>query len=135
MLIYPDIYLKNVKEITIDLLRKNNIKALVLDVDNTLIDFDRNLLEGTQEWCEYLKKQGIKFYILSNTNKKEKIEKVSKELDIPYISFAKKPLKTGFKKVQKLLNIENSKEIAVARRSNIYRCSRGKKIKNVFHIN
>ena len=44
MLIYPDEYLKNVKEITIEFLQKNDIKALILDIDNTLIDFDKNLL-------------------------------------------------------------------------------------------
>lgn len=126
MLIYPDKYLKNVKEITKELLEENNIKVLILDVDNTLIDFNKKLLEGVEEWCLELKKQGIQFYILSNTNKIQKVEKVSKELDIPYISFAKKPLKTGFKKIQKILKIENPREIAVARRSNFYRCSRSK---------
>jgi len=131
MLIYPDKYLNNVKEITIDFLKENNIKGLILDIDNTLIDFDRKLLDGAKEWCEDLKKQGIKFYILSNTNKKDKVEKVSKELDIPYINFAKKPLKKGFKTVQKKLQIENSREIATvgdqiftdvigARRSKMY---------------
>ncbi len=115
MIIYPDKYLRNVKEITIDLLKKNNIKGLILDVDNTLIDFDKKLLEGAKEWCENLKKQGIKFYILSNTNKKEKIEKVSKELDIPYICFAKKPLKTGFKKAQEQLRIKDTRQIAAVR--------------------
>lgn len=127
MLIYPDKYLKNIKEITIEMIQENNIKAIILDVDNTLIDFDRKLLEGAKEWCNRLKSQGIKFYILSNTNKKEKVEKVSKELDIPYIYFAKKPLKTGFKKIQRILEIENSREIAAARRPNFYRCSRSKK--------
>ena len=46
MLIYPDEYLENVKEITIEFLQKNDIKALILDIDNTLIDFDRNLLRS-----------------------------------------------------------------------------------------
>lgn len=127
MLIYPDKYLNNVKEITIDFLKKNNIKGLILDVDNTLINFDKELLDGVEFWCEDLKKQGIKFYILSNTNKKDKVEKVSKELDIPYINFAKKPFKRGFLRVQKIFGIENSKEIAVVRRPNIYRCNRSKK--------
>ena len=40
MNLYPDIYLKNVKEITIELLRKHEIKGLILDIDNTLIDYD-----------------------------------------------------------------------------------------------
>ena len=93
-------------------------------MDNTLIDLDKNLLEGVKEWCEDLKKQGIKFYILSNTNKKEKVKKVAEDLEVPYINFAKKPLKGGFKKIQKELEIENSIEIGVVRRSNIYRYNR-----------
>ena len=73
----------------------------------------KTYLVGAKEWCHNLKGQGIKFYILSNTNKKQKVEKVSKELDVPYIMFAKKPFKSGFMKVQKELGI-NSKQIAVA---------------------
>lgn len=128
MLIYPDIYLNNVKDITIEFLRENSIKGLILDIDNTLIDFDKKLLNGAKEWCESLKKQGIKFYILSNTNKKQKVENVSKELGIPYINFAKKPAKGGFTKIKKIFEIENSREIAVVRRSNFYRCNWCKKI-------
>ena len=39
MNIYPKAYLNNVREITIQFLQKNNLKALILDVDNTLIDY------------------------------------------------------------------------------------------------
>lgn len=126
MLIYPDIYLENVIKITIEFLRENNIKGIILDLDNTLIKTDRSLLDGVKTWCESLKKQGIKFYILSNTNKIEKVEKASKELEVPYINFAKKPLKGGFLKIQKIFGIENSREIAAVRRPNIYRCDRSK---------
>lgn len=65
---------------------------------------------------------------MSNTNKKEKAEKVSKEFDIPYMNFVKKPSKKGFKKVQKIFDIENSREIAAVRRPNTHRCYRGKKV-------
>ena len=104
MLIYPKIYLKTVKDITIDFLEQNNIKALILDVDNTVLDFDLKIPDGIKEWCEDLKKQNIKFCILSNTNKVEKVKYVAKELNIPYFYFAKKPLKGGFKKALKLLD-------------------------------
>ena len=40
MILYPKIYLNNVKEITIELLNKNNVNGILLDVDNTLIDFN-----------------------------------------------------------------------------------------------
>ena len=105
MILYPKIYLKNVKEITIELLNKNNIKGLLLDVDNTLIDFNLKILDGVKEWCDDLKQNGIKICILSNTNKIEKVKKVASKLDIPYISFAKKPFKKGFKKAVELLNL------------------------------
>lgn len=112
MILYPNIYLNNAKEITIDLLNKNNIKGLLLDVDNTLIDFNLKMLKGSKEWCQNLKQNNIKICILSNTNKIEKVKRVAKELDIPYINFAKKPFKSGFKKALALLELD-AKNIGV----------------------
>ena len=43
----PNVYFDNVQDITIDFLIKNKIKALILDVDNTLIDYNKNLAEET----------------------------------------------------------------------------------------
>lgn len=112
MILYPKAKFNNVREINIDFLRKNRINALILDVDNTLIDYDKNLENGTIEWAEELKKQGIKLYILSNSNKKEKVKMVANKLNIEYEYFAKKPLKVGFRKVQKKIK-ENSENIGV----------------------
>ncbi len=112
MILYPNAHLNNVREITIDFLQKNKINALILDVDNTLIDYDKNLPKETIEWAKELKNSNIKLYILSNTNKKEKVKTVAEKLGIEYIYFAKKPLKTGFKKVQEKLK-EPAQNIAV----------------------
>lgn len=111
MKLYPDLYLRNIKEITLEILKENNIKGLILDVDNTLIDFDKNLIEGAKNWCDNLKQNNIRICILSNTNKKEKVAKVAKILDLEYIYFAHKPNKKGFYKAQKLLGL-NINEIA-----------------------
>ena len=70
MILYPDAHFQSVKEIKLDFLQKNKIKALILDVDNTLIDYDKNLEEDVIKWAKGLKEQGIKLYILSNSNKK-----------------------------------------------------------------
>lgn len=106
MNLYPKLYLKNIKEITIELLNKKQIKGLILDIDNTLIDFDKNLLEGAKKWCEELKSKGIKMVILSNTNKVHKVKKVAEILELEYIYFAHKPNKKGFKQAQQILKIE-----------------------------
>jgi len=106
MNIYPKAYLNKVEEITINFLIQNKIKALILDVDNTLIDYYKNLSDDVVKWAHSLQGQGIKMYILSNTNKKEKVEMVAKNLEIPYKLFARKPSKSGFMKIQKEINIE-----------------------------
>ena len=111
--IYPDLYLDSVKNINATLLKKNNIEGLILDVDNTLIDYDRNLVSGADKWCDELKNEGIKCIILSNSNKKDKVSTVAKSLDVDYIMFAKKPLKSGVKKALNNLNLEPEKVAVV----------------------
>ena len=112
MNVYPSLYLDSVKNINPMLLKKNNIKGLILDVDNTLIDYYRNLVDGAEKWCEELKNEGIKCIILSNSNKKRKIEEVAEKLNIDYIMFAKKPLKSGFKRALSKLELK-PEEVAV----------------------
>ena len=124
MILYPKAHFNNVKEISIEFLEKNNIKALILDVDNTLIDYDRNMPDGTVEWVEQLKHNGIKFYIVSNTNKKDKVEQVSQKLKIKYNYFAKKPLNRIIKGTKRITR--KARKYCSSRRSNLYRCIRWK---------
>ena len=112
MILYPNAHFKNVRKIELGFLKENNINALILDVDNTLIDYDKNLPNETIDWANNLKKNGVKLYILSNSNKKEKVRTVAEKLGIEYMYFAKKPLKLGFKKVQDILK-EKPENIAV----------------------
>ncbi len=112
MNISPNLYLSKVEEISIDILQNNNIKAIILDVDNTLIDYYKNLSSEKIKWVQNLLSKGIKIYILSNTNKKEKVKKVANTLNLPYEYFARKPSKKGFLKIEKILQMQ-PKEIAV----------------------
>lgn len=109
MNIYPNKYINKVEKIEIEDLKKEKIEVLILDVDNTLIDLNKKVSDSIIKWSENIKQQGIKLYILSNSNNKEKVESVANKLEIEYEMFAKKPLKVGFLKIQKKLNIENSK--------------------------
>ena len=112
MLLMPKLQVKKITDITLDILTKNNIQGLILDVDNTIIDLDRNPLKGIENWIKLMKDNNIKICIASNSYKKEKIEKISKMLDIPYVYFSTKPFKRGLKKAKKILDIENSESIA-----------------------
>ena len=112
MILYPDAYFDKVEDINIEFLNKNKIKALILDVDNTLVDRTKKMSENVIKWVKELKGQGVKLYILSNTNDKEKVETISKQLDLRYSSFAMKPFKRGFIKAQKDLK-EKPENIAI----------------------
>lgn len=113
MIFYPKGYFNKVSEITLEYLKENNIKGLILDVDNTLIDYYKNISEDTIKWVNSLKKSEIKICILSNSNKQEKVKDVASKLNLDYMYFAMKPLKRGFKKAKKLLDLENEEIAAV----------------------
>lgn len=113
MIFYPNDYFKSVTDITYEYLNKNNIKGLILDVDNTLIDYDKNLSPEIIKWVNELKKNNIKMFIVSNSNKKDKVAEVAKKLNLEYIYFGMKPLKRGFKIAKKKLELENEHIAAV----------------------
>ena len=71
-----------------------------------------SIISGLENWYNEIKKNNIKCIILSNSNKEDKIRMVADLLNIPFIKFATKPLKRGFKKAKKMLG-EDSQNIAV----------------------
>ena len=113
MIFYPKSYFNKIVDIDVDFFIENNIKAVLLDIDNTILDKRHNMVQGLEEWVKTLKENNIKICILSNTNKKKKAQNLSDKLEVPFIYFAKKPLKFGFKKAKKILEIEDNKTIAV----------------------
>ena len=103
----PDAYFNRVTDIKMDFFKDNNIKAVILDVDNTLMDLDRKPLKNIEKWINDIKKEKIKVCIASNSIKKEKIKKIADTLEIPFIYFSTKPLKRGLKKATKILQEKN----------------------------
>lgn len=113
MNLYPKAYFNNIREIDIEFLKNNKIKGIILDVDNTLINYYKQFEKGTEQWINIMKQHGIKLFIVSNSNKVNKVKNVSEKLELPYIYFAKKPLKSGFLKAQKEMKLKNENIAAV----------------------
>ena len=65
MIFYPKFYCQKVTDINVDYLKQNSIKAIILDVDNTLLDFDLKIISGLENWYNEIKKNNIKCIILS----------------------------------------------------------------------
>ncbi|MCR5187069.1 MAG: YqeG family HAD IIIA-type phosphatase, partial [Clostridia bacterium] len=105
-------YYDRIVDIDVNEFWENNIKAIILDVDNTLLDFDLNIVEGLKEWYQKVHESCITAIIVSNSGKITKIEKVASLLQIEYIRYGMKPLKKGLKAAQKKLGVK-SENIAV----------------------
>ena len=99
----PEIKLERVTDITLDILKKYNISALILDVDNTLSTHHGHILtDGLPEWLQLMKDNGIKLIILSNS-KEARVKPFAEKINLPYISLGLKPLPTGYLKALKAL--------------------------------
>ncbi len=115
-MIKPDARFNRITDIKIDFLKKNKIEAIILDVDNTLIDLEKKeMIEKLVDSINDVKAAGIKLVISSNSIKKHKVSGVAKKLDIPYVYVSLKPLKRGLKKALKILK----EEYNITERSNI----------------
>lgn len=109
---YPRIILDRVQDISVDKLAKNNIKGLILDIDNTLVpEHMREADENAVKWIEEIKSAGFKVCIVSNATKKRVI-KFNERLKLHAIHRASKPGTKAFEKAAKLMELEN-KNIAV----------------------
>ena len=112
MLFKPDIKLHGITDITVELLNKYNIKALLLDVDNTMSTHHGTILtDGLMEWIVNMQQNNIKLMVLSNS-KKKRIEPFAARIGLPFISLGCKPLPTGYLRGVKALQ-EKRKSVAI----------------------
>ena len=75
--VYPKAYFDKIEKITIEFIQKNHLKALILDMDNTLINYKKEMPENIEKWAKDLKGEGTKLHILSNTSKKTKVKTIA----------------------------------------------------------
>ena len=103
MLLKPDIKLKKITDISLDLLKKYGISGLILDVDNTLSTHHGEVLtEGLEDWLACMRNNGIKLVVLSNS-KQARVEPFAKKINLPFISMGLKPLPFKFSSARRLI--------------------------------
>ncbi len=109
---YPKLILDSVKDITYELLTSNNIKGLILDIDNTLVpNHVAEADESTLRWIEKMKASGLKLCIVSNAARKRVI-RFNDKLSLDAVHRAFKPRTGAFEKAQRIMGLE-SHDIAV----------------------
>ena len=112
MLLKPHIKFKGITDIKPLVLEKFGIKALLLDVDNTMSTHHGTILtEGLMDWIKMMQESGIKLMVLSNS-KRKRIEPFANRIGLPFISLGCKPLPFGYLRGKKRLGVK-CREVAI----------------------
>lgn len=83
------------EDVTPELLKKEHVKLLLCDLDNTLrLHSEKEPADELADWVEELKNAGVKIIIISNNGRKKMMQKFCEPLGIDCVWWAKKPVST-----------------------------------------
>ncbi len=109
----PHTVVKTVQDIDFDVLKNAGIQGVVFDVDNTLIPYDdRAVKPWHEELFKTLKDLGLATIMLTNNHHRD-VKTFAEECGVPIIMAANKPLKRGYKKALKVLDLPASMTMMV----------------------
>ncbi|MBT2754646.1 YqeG family HAD IIIA-type phosphatase [Mesobacillus foraminis] len=109
----PDQHVKNIFEITPESLKRKNIKGIITDLDNTLVEWDRpSATPELMQWFEEIKKHGILVTIVSNNNE-NRVKFFADPLGIPYIYQARKPMGRAFRRALREMDLKKEETVVI----------------------
>lgn len=100
-LFQPDDWFCDVTRITPEYLKKRDIRALILDVDNTLTAHgSQHLPPEVEAWLDTMRAAGIGLTIASN-NWEKRVAPFAQKIGLDHVSFSLKPLPKGLAAARK----------------------------------
>ncbi len=107
-----DYRFKCVTDITPDDLGKMGVKAVGLDIDNTIcFDGTMDFADGITEWIKKIRSAGFPIMIITNATN-PRAARVAKALGLPYVHLAKKPFSYKLRIAAKRMGV-NVSEMAM----------------------
>lgn len=90
-----DMKFEKFEDVTPDLLKKEGVKLLLCDLDNTLrLHSEKEPASELAKWVQECRKAGVKIVIISNNGRKKMMQKFCKPIKVDCVWWAKKPLST-----------------------------------------
>jgi HAD superfamily phosphatase (TIGR01668 family) len=109
----PKLYVKAINQIDPDDLRARGIRGAIVDLDNTLVGYHALVpLEEDVLWVARAKRAGVNVLVLTN-NGTPWAAGVAKDLGVPCIPRARKPLPHGFRRALKVLELEPREAVVI----------------------
>lgn len=123
----PDFIVNSIDDLTIDFFIKNNIKAVIQDIDNTLVSHGAAIDSRAKAYINMLLDNDIKLCLVTNNKKRRVVGFIN---GVPFISRAMKPLKWSFKKAIRIMHAKANETATIGDQifSDIYGGNRAKTI-------
>ncbi len=108
MLLTPEYVFQSVEKIAPHRLEEMGIRALVLDVDNTLTAHgSQQLSQGVADWLESLKEANIALMIASN-NTRKRVEPFANKIGLDFVAMSCKPFTFGLRRARRKFGVPKS---------------------------
>ncbi len=109
----PNEFVDSVFEIDLQELRKRNVTAIITDLDNTLVEWDRpQATPEIEAWLLKLREAGIQVTVVSN-NKQNRVKAFCEPLGIRFIWSAKKPTSQAFLRAVQEMKVSIAETVVV----------------------
>ncbi|HHT25744.1 MAG TPA: YqeG family HAD IIIA-type phosphatase [Firmicutes bacterium] len=100
-------------DIDLNALAAQGIKALIIDLDNTLMGWDaEQITSQIKKWVQMVKAKGFRICIASN-GLSNRVKRIAAELDVPAVPKAIKPRKRPFRLALRLLNTRSDQTAVI----------------------
>ena len=109
---YPDIWLDSTYEIDFEKMRKNGIRALIFDIDNTLVPHGAPADDRAIALFRRLHELGFSMMLLSN-NKEPRVKMFHDQVQVQYIFKAGKPKISGYERAMELMGTDRGNTLFV----------------------
>ena len=112
-LFFPTLYRRRITDVTAEDLHRLDVKALLLDVDNTLTTHDApDLTDEVKSWLAERQADGFVLLIVSN-NREERVAPFAEKIGLPYYAHARKPLPFGFRAAAKQAGVHRKQCVVI----------------------
>jgi len=110
---WPTSAAPSVAEIKIEHLVELGVRGAILDLDNTLVGYRAtSASEATIAWLARARGAGLTLVVLTN-NRTQWAAQIARSLDLPYITDARKPAPSAFRRALKLLDMPKTDVVAI----------------------
>ncbi|MDF2630892.1 MAG: hypothetical protein K0R39_4723 [Symbiobacteriaceae bacterium] len=112
-LLRPSQYHKSIFDIDLDKLQAQGYRAIMLDLDNTLVKWNHpDPTPGLQEWLQRVGARGLSACIVSN-NSGPRVSEFAAKVGIPFISNAAKPRRKGFREAMRRFGVTPQQTVVI----------------------